>query len=126
MIAKFLLLTLAACLPLFSAPDDTRAVDVRKTIQGLKSSIAQLQDQIAVLEMQLSSLEANSINARDTNTQSPSAPIVSLSSPTEPSQTRLAPTKLKETERQQCTGVTQKGTRCSRMAAPGKTTCWQH
>ena len=37
MIAKFLLLTLAACLPLFSAPDDTRAADVRKTIQGLKN-----------------------------------------------------------------------------------------
>jgi hypothetical protein len=29
-------------------------------------------------------------------------------------------------ERARCSATTQKGTRCKRLAQPGKTTCWQH
>lgn len=33
---------------------------------------------------------------------------------------------IRNTERQQCAATTRKGTRCSRMAQPGRAYCWQH
>jgi uncharacterized coiled-coil protein SlyX len=44
-------------LPKFSALYESRTADIRKTIQGLKAPVAQLQSQITVLESQLSLLE---------------------------------------------------------------------
>ena len=127
MISKCVFVLLAVCFPIVSAPEESRTADIRKTIQGMKASIGQLQDQIAVLELQLSSLDANGTNSRDANTQNPSAAVVPILSAPESNQSRPAPaTKLNDTVRQQCTGITQTGKRCSRMAAAGKTTCWQH
>ncbi len=34
--------------------------------------------------------------------------------------------KLQDTARQQCAATTKRGTRCSRMAQPGRAYCWQH
>jgi hypothetical protein len=47
----------------------------------------------------------------------PSRPAVA------PSSTQPAPI---QSARQQCAAITQKGTRCSRMASAGSAYCWQH
>ncbi len=127
MISKCLLVLLAVCFPIVSAPDESRTADIRKTIQGVKASIAQLQDQITVLESQLSLLEGRTPTVPDANTSKGSALVVTLLSPAESKVEPSGPTtKINDTARQQCTGITKKGSRCSRMAAPGQTTCWQH
>ena len=83
MISKCLLVLLAVCFPIVSAPDESRTADIRKTIQGVKASIAQLQDQITVLESQLSLLEGRTPTVPDANTSKGSALVVPLLSPAE-------------------------------------------
>jgi hypothetical protein len=132
MIGRCLIFVLAACLPLVCQQTDAKAADIRKTIQALKASVAQFQDQIAVLEAQLASVstttstgappavrEAHAIPANPT-------PIIPLQQPATRDVRSPEPPKLTETARSQCTAVTKRGTRCSRMAAAGKSTCWQH
>lgn len=70
----------------------------------------------------------------DTNTRPSSAaptaaapaarPLVG-SSGSAPVERAPSPT-LRDTERRQCAAITKKGTRCSRMAQPGRAYCWQH
>lgn len=112
---------LVASMLLFSAPDENKAAKIRRTVQGLKATVAQLQDQIIVLESQFAS-----------GAEIPSAPKVAAvpsvaATPERPSQrlVQQAPTVV-ESVRQQCAATTKRGARCSRMAATGKTTCWQH
>lgn len=120
MIRSFTLL-LAGSMLVFSAPDENRAAESRQTVQSLKATIAQLQDQIITLESQLAP-----------GAEIPSAPTLAAvppvaATPERPSRrlVQQAPTGV-ESARQQCAATTKRGARCSRTAATGKTTCWQH
>jgi hypothetical protein len=134
MILRSIVVLIAVCLPVFGAPDRNKAAEIQKTIQGLKATVAQLQDQISVLEAQLASAEK-----ADTPREQPAVstsstmamPLAVEATTAVPDSTRgrttqPAAVKVNDTARQQCSATTQRGTRCSRMAAVGRSTCWQH
>jgi hypothetical protein len=56
---------------------------------------------------------------------SPARPLVDVEA-ARPAAPRARGPVLQDTERQQCAATTRKGTRCSRLAQPGRTFCWQH
>ena len=127
-------LLIAVCLPVVCAPDESKSAEIRKTIQGLKATVAQLQDQISVLEAQLASVEKadppreqSAISAIPATARPlATTPAAVVSDSSRARSTQPAAVKLNDTARQQCSATTQRGTRCSRMAVAGKNTCWQH
>jgi hypothetical protein len=64
---------------------------------------------------------ARSLLAPPTRTAAPQ-PLVEAATPT-PS---VESPRIIGTERKQCAALTKKGTRCSRLAQPGRSYCWQH
>lgn len=123
----FLLLVL--CLPFFGAPDNNKTAEVQKTIQGLKATVAQLHDQIFALEAQLGAAENANLtrhqSAHDSNPDSSRAALAASGSTTSVGTSQQV-VKSNGATRQQCTATTKRGTRCLRLASPGKSTCWQH
>ena len=120
MIRLFTLLVGGSML-LFSAPGENKAAEVRRNVQGIKATVAQLQDQIIALESQLVS-EAGVPAAAKVAVVAPVAATPEGPSPWLVQQART----VVESARQQCKATTKRGSRCSRMAAAEKATCWQH
>ena len=110
MIRLFTLL-LAASLLVFSASNENQAPEIRRTVQGVKATVAQLQDQVIALESQLASGAVPPVAA---TTERPNPQLAQQAS------------TVVESARPQCKETTKRGSRCSRMAAAGKSTCWQH
>jgi hypothetical protein len=66
-----------------------------------------------------------SLVATPTPTTSPPAATAGTATTTPTTPAPSGP-RLMDTERKQCAATTKKGTRCSRMAQPGRSYCWQH
>jgi outer membrane murein-binding lipoprotein Lpp len=95
---------LVAGVSLFAASsENSKAAQVRRIINDLKATVAQLQNQINALESQLG--DAAQAAAAATPSARP---------------------RVSEKLRGRCAATTERGTRCSRPAVAGKRTCWQH
>lgn len=129
---------LAALLVAILAPVANAQADAEllRKIHALKVAMAEMQAQLNEIE-KLAMARSVTATPSPAESQGNVAEPVPGSSPKHPrpfvpppsawettSGTRS--TAIVETSRTQCTATTRKGTRCSRLAQPGRDRCWQH